>query len=169
MNSALNVAADSSLLVRKSIRVAVSQEDAFDTFVRRFGQWWPLTSHHIGAQAAETAIIEPKVGGRWFERATDGTECNWGSVKVWEPPGRFILTWSITADWKYNEQLDTEVEVRFISEGEECTRVELEHRKLDAYGEHSAMMRGIFDSENGWSGLLAAYARAVENQPGGDS
>ncbi len=161
MNSVLNIGADSSLLVRKSIRVAVSREDAFDIFVRRFGQWWPLTSHHIGATAAETAIIEPRVGGRWFERATDGTECDWGKVKVWEPPGRFILSWSITADWKYSEQLDTEVEVRFIPENEEYTRVELEHRKLEAYGERADMMRGIFDSDNGWNGLLKAYARMI--------
>jgi hypothetical protein len=161
MKSALTVAEDSALLVRKSIRVEVSREDAFDIFVRRFGQWWPLVTHHIGAQAAETAIIEPKVGGRWFERATDGTECDWGRVKVWDPPGRFILSWSITADWKYDEQLDTEVEVRFIPEGDVVTRVELEHRKLEAYGERAAMMRGIFESEKGWGGLLHAYARAV--------
>lgn len=161
MNSLLSAGADSSLLVRKSIRVAVSREEAFDIFVRRFGQWWPLTSHHIGAAAAETAIIEPKVGGRWFERSTDGTECNWGRVKVWEPPGRFILSWNITAEWKYSEQLDTEVEVRFIPEGENCTRVEVEHRKLEAYGEHAELMRGIFDSEKGWGGLLKAYAGLI--------
>ena len=161
MSSALTDTADSSLLVRKSIRVDVSREDAFDIFVRRFGQWWPLITHHIGAKAAETAIIEPRVGGRWFERSTDGAECDWGRVKVWEPPGRFILSWSITADWKYDEHLDTEVEVRFISEGDVATRVELEHRKLEAYGEHAGMMRGIFDSEKGWGGLLDAYARAA--------
>ncbi|MBM0105926.1 SRPBCC family protein [Steroidobacter sp. S1-65] len=157
----LAIAADPSLLVRKTIRVAVSRDDAYDIFVRRFGQWWPLTTHHIGVKAAETAVIEPKVGGRWFERATDGTECDWGKVKVWDPPARFILAWSITADWQYDAELDTEVEVRFISEGEATTRVEVEHRKLEAYGERAGMMHGIFDSENGWSGLLQAYARAV--------
>lgn len=161
MSSALANTADSALLVRKSIRVDVSREDAFDIFVRRFGQWWPLVTHHIGTQAAETAIIEPKVGGRWFERSTDGAECDWGRVKVWEPPGRFVLSWSITADWKYDQQLDTEVEVCFVSEGPDATRVELEHRKLEAYGERAGMMRGIFDSEKGWGGLLAAYARAA--------
>lgn len=163
MSSALGAGTDSSLLVRKSVRVAVSRGDAFDIFVRRFGQWWPLTSHHIGAAAAETAIIEPKAGGRWFERSTDGTECDWGRVKVWEPPERFVLSWSITADWKYDERLDTEVEVRFIPEGEQCTRVELEHRKLEAYGAQADMMRGVFDSENGWSGLLGAYVRATQS------
>jgi hypothetical protein len=162
MSSALADTADASLLVHKSIRVDVSREDAFDIFVRRFGQWWPLTTHHIGAKAAETAIIEPKAGGRWFERSTDGIECDWGKVKVWDPPERFILSWSITANWQYDEQLDTEVEVRFISEGEACTRVEVEHRKLDAYGEQASLMRGIFDSEKGWGGLLHAYARAVD-------
>jgi hypothetical protein len=162
MSSSLTNAADSSMLVRKSIRVDVSRDDAFDIFVRRFGQWWPLATHHIGAKSAEIAIIEPKVGGRWFERSADGAECDWGRVKVWEPPQRFILSWSVTADWKYDVQLDTEVEVRFISEGEATTRVELEHRKLEAYGERAGMMRGVFDSEKGWGGLLAAYARAAD-------
>jgi uncharacterized protein YndB with AHSA1/START domain len=149
------------LFVRKEITVEASQARAFDVFTREHGAWWPLATHHIGSAAAETAIIEPHAGGRWFERAADGSECDWGRVLVWDPPGRLVLAWEISADWKHDESIDTEVEVRFVSLGPARTRVELEHRRLDRYGAAAEQMRGIFDSENGWTNILRLFvARA---------
>jgi hypothetical protein len=149
------------LFVRKEITVEASQARAFDVFTREHGAWWPLATHHIGSAAAETAIIEPHAGGRWFERAVDGSECDWGRVLVWDPPGRLVLAWEISADWKHDESIDTEVEVRFVSLGPARTRVELEHRRLDRYGAAAEQMRGIFDSENGWTNILRLFvARA---------
>ena len=52
---------------------------------------------------------------------------------VWEPHARLVLYWQINADWQYDPTLKTEVEVRFISDGKNATRVELEHRCLDLY------------------------------------
>jgi len=144
--------------VRKDIEIETSQERAFRVFTQEHGAWWPLASHHIGEQAAETAIIEPRTGGRWFERAPDGTECDWGRVLVWDPPARIVLAWQIGPDWKYDPALMTEVEVRFVALGPARTRVELEHRRLEQYGPAADQMRGIFDSENGWNRLLAAFA-----------
>jgi uncharacterized protein YndB with AHSA1/START domain len=150
-----------ALLVRKEITVEASQARAFDVFTREHGVWWPLATHHIGSAAAETAIIEPHAGGRWFERAADGSECDWGRVLVWDPPGRLVLAWEISADWKHDESIDTEVEIRFVSLGPARTRVELEHRRLDRYGAAAEQMRGIFDSENGWTNILRLFvARA---------
>ena len=149
------------LFVRKEITVEASQARAFDVFTREHGAWWPLATHHIGSAAAETAIIEPHAGGRWFERAADGSECDWGRVLVWDPPGRLVLAWEISADWKHDESIDTEVEVRFVSLGPARMRVELEHRRLDRYGAAAEQMRGIFDSENGWTNILRLFvARA---------
>jgi hypothetical protein len=149
------------LFVRKQITVEASQAHAFDVFTREHGAWWPLATHHIGSAAAETAIIEPHAGGRWFERAADGSECDWGRVLVWDPPGRLVLAWEISADWKHDESIDTEVEIRFVSLGPARTRVELEHRRLDRYGAAAEQMRGIFDSENGWTNILRLFvARA---------
>ena len=150
-----------AVFVRKEITVEASQARAFDVFTREHGAWWPLATHHIGSAAAETAIIEPHAGGRWFERAADGSECDWGRVLVWDPPGRLVLAWEISADWKHDEEIDTEVEVRFVSLGPARTRVELEHRRLDRYGAAAEQMRGIFDSENGWTNILRLFvARA---------
>lgn len=147
--------------VRKTIFVNAPQAHAFAVFTERLGDWWPLQRYHIGSQAAQTAILEPGVGGRWFERAADGSECDWGRVLVWEPPHRLVLSWDIGADWKFDPDLGTEVDVRFIAEGADRTRVELEHRRLERYADKAAEMRGIFDSEGGWSALLAAFAQAA--------
>jgi uncharacterized protein YndB with AHSA1/START domain len=151
------------VFVRKEITVEASQARAFDVFTREHGAWWPLATHHIGSAAAETAIIEPHAGGRWFERAADGSECDWGRVLVWDPPGRLVLAWEISADWKHDESIDTEVEVRFVSLGPARTRVELEHRRLDRYGAAAEQMRGIFDSENGWTNILRLFAALACN------
>jgi hypothetical protein len=50
------------------------------------------------------------------------------------------------------------VEVRFIAQGPDATRVELEHRKLDRYGARRDEMRRVFDTEGDWGRLLAAFA-----------
>jgi len=147
--------------VRKSTLVHAPQAHAFTVFTERMSDWWPLQSHHIGSQPAQRAIVEPRAGGRWFERAADGSECDWGRVVTWEPPHRLVLSWDIGADWKSHPGLGTEVEVRFIADGPDTTRVELEHRHLERYADKAAEMRGIFESDGGWGMLLAAFAKAA--------
>ena len=144
--------------IRKSFVVDATRERAFRVFTEEHGAWWPLATHHIGATDAETAIIEPQVGGRWFERAADGSECQWGKVLVWDPPGRIVLAWQIGSNWKHDPEFSTEVEVRFVVLGPALTRVELEHRQLERFGEAAETMRTAFESEGGWSGMLALLA-----------
>ena len=147
--------------VRRTIVVHAPQAHAFAVFTEHMGEWWPLQSHHIGSQPASTAIVEPRAGGRWFERAADGSECEWGRVLTWEPPQRIVLAWDISADWKSRPGLGSEVEVRFIAEGPHSTRVELEHRHLERFAERAAEMRTIFESDSGWSLLLSAFAQGA--------
>jgi hypothetical protein len=154
----------STASVRKEIVVEASQARAFRVFTEEHGAWWPLASHHIAAKAAETAIIEPRAGGRWFERAADGSECLWGKVLVWDPPGRLVLAWQIGADWKHDDTFSTEVEIRFVSLGPATTRVELEHRQIEHFGEAAERMRGAFDSDEGWSGILRRYGERARGQ-----
>lgn len=146
-----------SFLVRKVVHVNASQAEAFRVFVEQHGRWWPLQSYHIGAKPAENAVIEPRVGGRWFERAEDGSECDWGRVLVWDPPQRLVLQWSINHQWQFDPTLDTQVDIRFVRESAERTRLELEHRLLESYGDAASTMQGIFDSERGWQSILNAY------------
>lgn len=160
MTDAKNSPAES--VVRKSVIVNVPQARAFEVFTQKHSLWWPLKTHHIGADP-QTVVIEPTAGGRWFERSGDGVECDWGRVLAWEPPYRLVLSWDIGSDWKYDPHLGTEVEIRFIAEGPEATRVELEHRGLERYGAASDMMRATFDSEGGWEGILRGYAQTAAN------
>jgi len=146
--------------VRRSVRVNAPRERAFEVFTAGIGRWWPK-SHHIGAADLDTLVIEPKAGGRWYERGVDGAECEIGKVLVWEPPARLVLAWQLTADWKYDRSLITEVEVRFIADGAGATRVELEHRDLERYGDRTDAFRQQIDSPDGWNGLLQLFAQAA--------
>ena len=103
------------------------------------------------------------MGGRWYERGDDGSTCDWGRVLVWEPPSRLVLTWDINADWQFDAKLNTEIEVRFIPQGDDATRVELEHRHLDRYGARRDEMRRIFETDGDWGRLLESFARAAES------
>jgi uncharacterized protein YndB with AHSA1/START domain len=150
--------------VRRTVVVNAPQAHAFAVFTEHLAEWWPLTSYHIGRQPAATAILEPHAGGRWFERAEDGSECDWGRVLTWEPPHRLVLSWDINADWTYQPGLGSEVEVRFIAEGPQSTRVELEHRHLERFAERAAEMRTIFESDGGWNTLLGLFVERASKR-----
>jgi uncharacterized protein YndB with AHSA1/START domain len=147
--------------VRKVMSVKAPPDIAWRVFTEKMSTWWPLENYKIGKTKAVAAVIEPRVGGRWYERGDDGSTCDWGRVLVWEPPARLVLTWDIGADWQPDPKLNTEIEVRFIAEGKDETRVELEHRRLDRYGARRDEMRRIFDTEGDWGRLLAMFARAA--------
>jgi len=151
---------DDANSLRKVVTVHAPSEVAWQVFTEKIGTWWPLATHKIGSAKAVDAVIEPRVGGRWYERGDDGSTCDWGRVLAWEPPSRLVLSWEISADWQHDPTLQTEVEVRFIAEGS-GTRVELVHRHLDRYGDRRDQMRGIFDSDGGWTALLDSFARAA--------
>jgi uncharacterized protein YndB with AHSA1/START domain len=143
--------------IQKSIRVGVSVERAFQVLTEEMTTWWPLATYHIGKVDAKSVVLEPFVGGRWFERGVDGSECNWGRVRTWDPPRRLVVTWEISSQWQHDPSIQTEVEIRLTAEGA-ATRVDLEHRLLHYYGDKATEMRGIFDSEQGWTSLLNAFA-----------
>ena len=142
-----------SLVVRKSVLVEAPQAKAFDVFTEGHATWWPMATHHIGKVAPTTVILEPHVGGRWYERAEDGAECAWGKVLVWDRPARLVLAWQLGENWQSDPAKTSEVEVRFLPETSVTTRVELEHRLIEQHGKEAETIRGAVDSQNGWSGL----------------
>ena len=151
--------------VRKTLQVKASQTRAFEVFTAGFGRWWPA-SHSIAKSPQKDAIIEPRLGGRWYERGEDGSTCDWGTVLAWEPPARLVLSWDITADWQYDPKLKTEIELRFVAEGKSLTRVELEHRRLDRFGARRDEMRRIFDTEGDWGRVLEMFGRVAAARAG---
>ena len=159
MNTAVSAATASPVAVRKTVVVAAPQDIAFEVFTARIESWWPMASHHIGQAECRTVVMEPHVGGRWFERGVDGSECDWGRVQVWEAPRRVVLVWQLSAAWAFDPALHTEIEVRFERIDAGSTRVELEHRGLEAYGSQAVAMQEILGSANGWTGMLEHYAK----------
>jgi len=147
--------------VRKIVSVQAPPAVAWRVFTEKMGTWWPLAHYKIGKANAVDAVIEPRIGGRWYERGDDGSTCDWGRVLSWEPHSRLVLSWDISADWQPDPALKTEIEVRFIPEGKDGTRVELEHRHLDRYGARRDEMRRIFDTEGDWGRLLEMFARTA--------
>ncbi len=143
--------------VRKAVTVAVPVERAFEVFTGGIGRWWPA-SHSLGTTPQVSVVIEPRTGGRWHETGEDGATCDWGEVLSWEPPHRLLLAWRLDSGWRFNPALLTEVEVRFEPDGPGTTRVVLEHRLLENLGAGAEAARESYDGEQGWSGLLAAYA-----------
>jgi uncharacterized protein YndB with AHSA1/START domain len=152
---------DTNVRVTKSVTVRASAERAFTVFTERFASWWPA-SHHIGAAELADAVIEPRVGGRWFERGVDGAECDWGQVLAYEPPARVVLSWHLQGDWSYHPDpaRASEVEVRFVAEAPDRTRVELEHRHLERHDDPDAVRDGVA-SPKGWSGILDGYTALI--------
>ena len=142
--------------VRREVVVPVGPARAFEIFTAEMTSWWPK-EHHIGSSPIAEEVVEPRVGGRWYTRHEDGSETSTGVVRAWEPPDRLVVTWQIGADWQFHEDLVTVVEVRFLPEGADRTRVVLEHRDLDAYGAQAAAMHELFSSPGAWDAVLAAY------------
>lgn len=151
--------------VSHSITVAAPRERAFAMFTEGFDRWWPRT-HKIGQAELAEAVLEGREGGRWFERDVDGSECEWGTVLVWDPPARVVLDWQLSGEWAYDADIHTEVEVTFVSEGPDRTLVTLEHRGLDAYGDQREEVRGSLDSSGGWPGILELFAQSLSPEAG---
>jgi uncharacterized protein YndB with AHSA1/START domain len=144
--------------VTKAITVEAPIEHAFSVFTEGFDSWWPR-GHHIGEADLAEAVMEAREGGRFYEKSVDGSECEWGRVLAWDPPNRVVLAWQLTAEWQYDPDFLTEVEVRFTADGPGRTQVELEHRNLERYGEDMEKVRAAVGSDDGWGGLLRTYAR----------
>ena len=145
--------------VRKTIRVKAPRERAFEIFTQ--WRWWPKEHSILKSKSPQLSVTtEPRVGGRWYERGADGSECDWGKVLVWDPPARVVMTWQLNGRFEIDPNLHTDVQVRFVADGT-FTRIELEHRYLERAGETAQMLRDAIDSPGGWGGLLAQYAAAA--------
>jgi uncharacterized protein YndB with AHSA1/START domain len=160
----------SEAVVRKSVRVAVPIERAFSVFVEQMETWWPAT-HHIGDTPFEAIFVEPRVGGRWYERNVEGKLCDWGTVLAWDPPHRVSFSWHVgpghdQPEWKFDPDMNkaSEVEIRFTAEGPGTTLVELEHSKLERHGEGYEQLRALFDGPGAWETILALYAKALATE-----
>lgn len=145
--------------VVRQVRVKATPERAFDVFAGQMGRWWPK-SHSIGESAIADVIVEPRAGGRLYERGEDGAECEWGRVIAYEPPTRLLLAWQLNADWVFDPQFEVEVDVRFVPDDGQ-TLVTLEHRNLERYGARATEIADSIGGEAGWPDILASFVTLV--------
>jgi uncharacterized protein YndB with AHSA1/START domain len=146
----------SDLTLRKTIEVAAAPDRAFRLFTEGMAGWWPVRTHSVGEDRAETVIFEPGVGGRIYERTLDGDEHVWGTVTAWEPPGRVVFTWHPGR----GPDTEQDVEVRFEPSGT-GTRVELVHTGWERLGDRAAAVRENYDG--GWDIVLGERFAAAAN------
>lgn len=155
-------------VVRKTVTVEAPIERAFMVYTEMCGTWSP-PDHHLGPADLADVVIEPEVGGRWYEKGVDGSECDWGTVLAWDPPNHLALTWQINAldgsegGWSYDPDPDraSRIEVHFVAEGPAITRVELEHSQIERHGPSWELISTGVASSDGWELSLNRYAEAV--------
>ena len=135
--------------IRTSVVVEAPIERAFSVFTEDFGSIKPREHNLLGVDIVES-VFEPRAGGHVYDRGVDGSECRWARVLAYEPPDRVVFTWDISPHWQIETDPEkaSEVEVRFIAETPQRTRVELEHRNLDRHGD-------------GWEGCATASTPAT--------
>jgi len=148
--------------VRASIVVDAPIERAFSMFTEGIESWWPPEHHLLEADLAGM-VFEPRVGGNVYDRGVDGSECRWSRVLAYEPPDRVVFSWDINPQWQIETDpgRTSEVEVRFLSDGPQRTRVELEHRNIDLHGEGWEQIQGAVGSPDGWNHGLQRFADAA--------
>jgi uncharacterized protein YndB with AHSA1/START domain len=149
--------------VRTSIVVDAPVERAFSVFTDDIASWWAPEHHLLSAELA-SMVFEPREGGHVYDLATDGSECRWARVLAYEPPHRVVFSWDINLQWQLevDPARTSEVEVRFVPDGEGRTRVELEHRNIDRHGDGWGSMRDAVGSPDGWPMGLRRFAERLQ-------
>jgi uncharacterized protein YndB with AHSA1/START domain len=150
--------------VRTEVVVDVPIERAFAVFTEDFDSIKPREHNMLQVEIAET-VFEAREGGRIYDRGVDGSECQWARVLAYEPPHRVVFSWDISPQWQIesDHEKTSEVEVRFISETPERTRVELEHRNLDRHGDGWQSTRDGVGGEAGWPLYLQRFAELLKD------
>lgn len=148
--------------VRKILVVPADQTTAFHAFAHRMHEWSPQSHSLTGSRT--NIVIEPRVGGRWYETGENGTEADWGKVLAWHPPHRMLLAWQLNARFSFDPGFVTEIEIRFEPVDESSTRVEFEHRNLERYGDAAPDVFKSLDGDDGWGGSLQNFASLLDSK-----
>lgn len=149
----------SAVEVRREIVVPAPIDKAFAVFTERFGDFKPPEHNLLPVPIAETRF-EARVGGHIYDRGTDGSECRWARILDYQPPTRVVFSWDIGPTWQVESDpaRTSEVEVTFVAETPDRTRLELIHRNLDRHGPGWEAVRGGIADDAGWLLYLERYA-----------
>lgn len=154
-----------STRVSRSLVVGAPIAKVFRVFTEHFDKIKPREHNLLPVEIAET-VLEPRVGGHIYDRGVDGSVCRWARVLAYDPPNRLVFSWDISPSWQLESDVDraSEVEVRFEPEGENKTRVRLEHRNLDRHGEGWPTLREGIGGDGGWPLYLQRFAALLTGE-----
>ncbi len=138
-----------------SFEVDCPVEHAFDTWTSRIDDWWPA-DHTVSNDSTSTILLEREVGGRLYERTTDGSEFDWGRITQWDPPTDFGYTWHLRRD----AADATDVMISFRPTRNRRTRVDIVHSGWERLGEGGQDWRDR--NRGGWNTLLPHFVAASE-------
>jgi hypothetical protein len=128
---------------------------AFEVWTTRLSNWWPR-GHSASGRDDTVVTLEPRLGGRIFEQAPDGTQVDWGEITAWNPPHRLGYLWHIGRD-----RTDaTDVELTFVDLGDGTTRLEIVHSGWDRLGATGPAWRDA--NTVGWSAVVPDFVLAAE-------
>ena len=144
----------------KSVAVKAPPARAFELFAGQMERWWPK-GKTVGKKPHVAIVLEPRVGGRWFERDAEGNETQWGKVLAWEPPRRLLLGWQLNSQWTYDPDFLTEVELTFAPVEGGGALVTLEHRNLERFGADAEKLAGQLGG--GWPQILADFGAYADS------
>jgi uncharacterized protein YndB with AHSA1/START domain len=140
--------------LRMSFDVACSVEHAFAVWTSGISTWWP-SDHTVAGEPGLVIVMQGGVGGRIYERTTDGTEHEWGEVTAWTPPTQLAYRWHLGGD----RADSTEVEIRFVARSAAATRIEIEHRGWERLGDAAGKWRDR--NQAGWQTLLPHFLAVI--------
>lgn len=132
----------------------------FELFTSHIGEWWPK-NQTLSKGDYKTLVMEPKVGGRWYETDQNDQLIQWGEVSSWEPPQRVLLIWRLNTKFKYDPSLHTEVEITFKDLGAGKTQMTLEHRNLEKLGADAEQF--VASLSGGWASHVKTVAKYIES------
>lgn len=143
-------------------KVNATREAAFAAFVDRLGTWWPRDLTWAGANLVEIGV-EPKMGGRAFERAAGGTVQVWGTVLSVLRPEHIVIAWQIKMDRSPEPSPATasRIDVRLVALDPETTEVVIVHRDFPRHGEGWEAYRAAMGGKDGWPRLIGLYAKSL--------
>jgi uncharacterized protein YndB with AHSA1/START domain len=140
--------------LRLQFAINCRADHAFTVWTTRLSSWWP-PGHSASGDPGTVVVLEPRLGGRIFERMPDGTEVDWGEIRSWNPPHRLAYLWHIGRD----RSDATDVELTFVDLGDGTTRLEVVHSGWERLGAAGVAWRDA--NTGGWRALIPAFAAAA--------
>ena len=148
-----------TLAVRRTMLLDADPEAAFALFTEGIQRWWPLRAGFAyGGDRAGSIHLEPRDGGRFFERLVDGDEIEVGRVTACDRPRHLAFSWRAPA-WP----AETHVSIDFRPEGG-GTRIDLVHNGFELLGDSGQAVRDGF--VGGWPRVLQALAAVARADAG---